>query len=169
MSNAMWYLRKNRTSTFTLQLTSMIDMFTIILVFLLKSYATSAVDVVPGKDVTLPSSTSTVSAIEALKVVVSQKGIFVDDKQILAFEDGKVPAGMLDAQDKKFIKPLFDALKEQADKTKSISKQNETVNFEGKVILQADRALSYDQLSKVLYTSAFAGYTNVNFAVAAIQ
>jgi biopolymer transport protein ExbD len=167
--SAIWALRKNRNSTFTLQITSMIDMFTIILVFLLKSYASSAVDVPMSKDVQLPSSTSQEKAVEALKLVVTKKGIFVDDKNIVAFENGQIPSSALDAGDQKFIKPLYDALKAQADKTKGIAKQNDSVAFEGKVIFQGDQGMSYQLMRKVMYTSAFAGYTDFKFAVVALQ
>ena len=41
--------RDNKKSTFVLQLTAMVDMFTIIIVFLLKSFSTSAVNIEPQK------------------------------------------------------------------------------------------------------------------------
>jgi len=166
---ALWELRRNKQSTFPLQITSMIDMFTIILVFLLKSYASSAVDMAPSKDVVLPASTSSQQAVEALKVLVSDKGIYVDDKQIVALQNGVFPKSALDAQDEKFVRPLYDALKAQADKTKGIAKQNESVNFEGKVIFQGDQRLNYKILKKIMYTAAFAGYTDFKFAVVSLQ
>ena len=107
--------------------------------------------------------------VEALKLVVTKNGIFVDDKNIVNFENGALPKSVLDGGDERFIRPLYDALKAQADKTKNIAKQNETVNFEGKVIFQGDSALDYKLMRKVMYTSAFAGYTDFKFAVAAIQ
>src|ERR1700756_5357969 len=115
MTAAMWALRKNRNNTFSLQITSMIDMFTIILVFLLKSYASSAVTTGPTKAINMPASTSSEAPVEALKLLVTNEGVFVDDKQVVAFENGSVPKTALDASDDKFIRPLYDALKGQAD------------------------------------------------------
>ena len=165
----MWALRKNRNSTFSLQITSMIDMFTIILIFLLKSYASSAVTSQPTQAINMPASTSAEAPVEALKLLVSNDGIWVDDKAVLKFENGNLPASAVDAKDNKFIRPLYDALKAQADKTKGIAKQNETVAFEGKIIFQGDQNLNYQILKKVMYTSTFAGYTDFKFAVVSLQ
>jgi biopolymer transport protein ExbD len=168
-NKAITALRKNQTGTFGLQITSMIDMFTIILVFLLKSYASSAVDMSSNKNVVLPSSTASQAPIEALKLVVSKEGIYVDDKLVAAMEQGLVPKSFIDQKDDRFITPLYQALKAQADKTKSISAQNTDVNFEGKIIFQADQGLSYQTLRKVMYTSSFAGYTDFKFAVVSLN
>jgi hypothetical protein len=143
----------------------MIDMFTIILVFLLKSYAASSVEIAVNKDVRLPSSTASGAPVEALKLIVSTKGIYVDDQQVARVENGVIPREFLDGSDNKFIRPLYDALKYQADKSKAIASQNKDVEFEGKVIFQADQGLGYSLLKKVMYTSSFAGYTDFKFAV----
>lgn len=160
-------LRKSRESTFALNITSMIDMFTIILIFLLKSYASSAVDIVPTKDVRLPSSTAVEQPVEALKLLVNKNGIYVDDKQVVVLENGNLPKSALDSGDDRFIKPLYDALKAQADKSQSIAKQNEDIKFDGKLIFQADQSLPYQVLKKVMYTSSYAGYVDFKFAVIA--
>ena len=143
----------------------MVDMFVILLVFLLKSYSTSPVTINASKDLTLPASTSTKDPIDALKLVVSKTGIFVDDKKIVDIAEGKLTAKDIDAGDNNFIKALYEALDEQAKKSKNIAKQNETVEFDGKVVMQADRNLSYLLLRKVMYTSMLAGYSDVKIAV----
>jgi biopolymer transport protein ExbD len=168
-SKALYALRKNQDGTFTLQITSMIDMFTIILVFLLKSYASSSVDITANPNVVLPSSTASQSPVEALKLVVSKTGIYVDDKEVAKIENGQIDKSYLDSKDEKFVRPLYDALKVQADKSKAIAKQNSDVNFEGKVIFQADQGLDYKLLRKVMYTSSFAGYTDFKFAVVSMS
>ncbi len=158
-------LRENREATFPLQITSMVDMFTIILIFLLKSYGASSVDITPSKTLSLPSSTTQTAPVEALKLMVTKDGIYVDDKVIVQIQDGVVPKTALDPQDAKFIKPLFDALNAQAEKSKTIAKKNETVQFDGKLIFQGDKDLNYQTLRKVMYTASIAGYGDVKFAV----
>jgi biopolymer transport protein ExbD len=169
MNFGMRALRKNQDGTFALQITSMIDMFTIILVFLLKSYSSSAVNVETSQTMRLPSSTSTEQAVEALKLMVSENGIFVDDKLVVSVSKGGIDKASLDPKDAKFIPLLYQSLLEQAQKTKNISKQNETVAFDGKVIFQGDQGLSYQVLRKVMYTASLAGYTDFKFAVASSQ
>ena len=159
------YMDKRIPSTFKIQITSMVDMFVILLVFLLKSYSTSAVNITPDDKLRLPASSSTKDPVEALKLVVSKVGIFVDDKKVVSLQDGRIEATDIDATDTNFIRSLYTALDAQASKSKSIAKANETVEFDGKVVMQADRDLPYELLRKVMYTSMMAGYADVKIAV----
>lgn len=155
------FLRKMHTGSSQppLQLTSMIDMFTIILVFLLKSYAASSIDITPSKNMNLPMSTSVEAPVEALKMMVTVDAIFVDDKEVM-----KIDSRLL-ASKEEVLKPLYDALNAQAAKTKNIASKNESVSFDGKIIMQADQTLQYAFLKKVMYSAALAGYSDFKFAV----
>ena len=143
----------------------MVDMFVILLVFLLKSYSTSAVQVTPGKDLTLPVSTSAKEPVDVLKLVVTKVGVFVEDEKVVDLKEGAVDAKDVEANDPNFIRALYEALDKQAKKSKSIAAANDTVEFDGKVLMQADRGLSYALLRKVMYTSSMAGYADVKIAV----
>lgn len=160
------YMDRRLPSTFKIQITSMVDMFVILLVFLLKSYSTSPVNIPPSDKLTLPVSTSLKDPVDVLKVVVSKDGIFVDEKQVVKFDDkGEVAAGDLDANDTNFIRSLYTELDQQASKSRDIAKVNETLEFDGKVLMQADRGMPYALLRKVMYTSMLAGYSDVKIAV----
>ena len=161
------YMEKRLSSAFKIQITSMVDMFVIILVFLLKSYSTSPVNINPSKDLTLPVSSALQDPEDVLKMLVSKQGVFVDDKQVVAFEDGQFAARDIDSADASFIPTLFKELDAKAKSTQDIAKLNDTVNFDGRVLVQADRDLPYAMLQKVMYTSMLAGYANVKLAVAA--
>ena len=159
------HMDKRTPATFKIQITSMVDMFVILLVFLLKSYSTSPVNITPDDNLRLPASTSMKDPLDALKLVVSKKGIFVDDKKIVDLQEGKIDVKDVDASDTNFIRSLYAELDVQAQKSKSIAKVNETVEFDGKVVMQADRDLPYEILRKVMYTSMMAGYSDVKIAV----
>lgn len=163
------FMEKRTPSTFKIQITSMVDMFVILLVFLLKSYSTSPVNITPDKDMKLPASTSTKDPVEALKLVVSKVGIFVDDKKVIDLDQGKIAVKDVDESDTNFIRSLYTELDQQAQKSKSIAKVNDTLEFDGKVIMQADRDLPYELLRKVMYTSMMAGYSDVKIAVMSNQ
>lgn len=158
------FISNNKKGTFVLQLTAMVDMFTILIVFLLKSFDTSPVQVSPSQNIVLPHSYSVASPKEVLKLAVSKNAILVDDKTVVTLVDGKIDKNDMDLSDPKFIKPLFDALDEQAKKTEEIAKYNEDKKFDGKIILQADKGLNYGLLEKVFYTSSMAGYTDLMMA-----
>ncbi|MGE0528306.1 MAG: hypothetical protein AB7P49_14650, partial [Bdellovibrionales bacterium] len=65
-----------------------------------------------------------------------------------------------------FLKTLFEALDERAKLAKSISEVNDSFEFDGQILMQADRELPYAVLQKVMYTSMMAGYADVKLAVA---
>lgn len=158
--------RKKLPSNFKIQITSMVDMFVILLVFLIKSYSTSPVQISPNNDIRLPASTSAAGPVDVLKLMVSKKGIFVEELKVVDFEKpGTLARKDVDPSDEKFIVNLFKALDEQAKKTQSIAAKNETVKFEGKILMQADRDLEYSLLEKVMHTSSIAGYSEVKLAV----
>lgn len=65
-----------------LNITAMLDMMTIILVFLLKGMAASAASIPQSKDLAIPQSVlTTESSQEGVVVIVSKSQILVDDKQ----------------------------------------------------------------------------------------
>lgn len=163
------FRQNNKKATFVLQLTAMVDMFTIMIVFLLKSYSTSAVHITPQQGLKLPNSSSYTEPVEALKLVVSLDGIYVDDKQVLALEQGQLNGQDLDANDQDFIRKLYEELDKHAEKSKSIAEKNEEHEFEGKVIMQADSRLPYKVLKKVMYTSSMAGYADMKLATVSFE
>lgn len=161
------YMDKRSASTFKIQITSMVDMFVILLVFLLKSYSTSPIQITPSKELTLAESTSTKDPEDVLKIVVSKKGIFVEDRKVVDLNQGVVNSKDTDANDPMFIRKLYEALDKEAEKSRKIASVNESITFEGKVLMQADRDLDYATLEKVLYTSTIAGYSDMKLAVIA--
>ncbi len=161
--------QNNKKSTFVLQLTAMVDMFTIIIVFLLKSFSTSAVNITPQEGLKLPYSSSYTNPVEGVKLVVSKNGIFVQDEQVVIFENGQLASKDQDPQDPSFIKSLFAALDKEAEKSKEIAKVNEEYKFDGKIVMQADQQLPYSLLKKVMYTASMAGYADMKMAVMALE
>lgn len=161
------YMDRRTPSSFKIQITSMVDMFVILLVFLLKTYSTSPVNITPKNGMRLPESSSLTDPIDVVKLVVSQDGVFVEDKKVMDLDKGRIPASLVDASDPSFVRTLFDALDERAKLAKSISAKNDAFEFDGKVLMQADRDLSYEVLQKIMYTSMMAGYADVKLAVVA--
>jgi len=160
------FMDRRAPAAFKIQITSMVDMFVILLVFLLKSYSTSPVNITPKAGLQIPQSTATADPVDVVKLIVAEDGVFVEDKKVMALEKGRVPAGGIDQTDPSFLRPVFEALDERAKLAKSISKVNDSFEFDGKVLLQADRGLSYEVLQKVMYSSMMAGYADVKLAVA---
>jgi biopolymer transport protein ExbD len=154
-------------ANFKIQITSMVDMFVILLVFLLKSFSTSPVQITPKQGLRLPASTSIKDPVDVVKLIVSEDAVFVEDKKIVDLKQGHVDAKDVDSSDPQFIRKLYEALDQHAQLAKNIQKVNDTFEFDGKILMQADRDLPYDLLKRVMYTSMMAGYSDVKLAVIA--
>ena len=163
------YANKRLPGTFSIQITSMVDMFVIILVFLLKSYSTSPININPSEDLRLPMSTAQMNPDEILKLTVSQAGVFVEDDRVFEFKDGLIAQEEVDQEDPMFLRSLFEELDKKAKHTKSIAEINESIQFDGRIMVAADQNIPYDTLRKVLYTSMLAGYADVKLAVASVE
>ena len=159
------YIDRRGSSSFKIQVTSMVDMFIILLVFLLKSFSTSPVNITPSDNLQLPQSTVSTDPVDVLKLVVSKAALFVEDEKVADLNNSEFAPGQIDASDKEFIRPLYEALDKKAQQSKDLAKVNDTVEFDGKVFMQVDRDLPYSVLKKVMYTSMLAGYYDVKFAV----
>ena len=61
-----------------LNITSLMDIMTIILVFLLKSYSTEEITVTPSEDLSLPNSSARLKPELAVNAVVTKASITVD-------------------------------------------------------------------------------------------
>lgn len=138
--------------TFALNITSMTDMFTIMLVFLLQTYSTAEVQITPEKDIRLPSSNSTNNPVDAIKLSLSPNALKIDQTLIANIKDMKVESKDLDPNDSNFIVPLFNELDKLAKKAEKGPAK------EGKILLQADSQLPYQTLRKVMYTASMAGF-----------
>lgn len=154
MSRSRMKINIKRNQSFGLNITSMTDMFTILLVFLLQNFAAGEVNIDPAEGVRLPQSMTDKNPVDGAKLSVSSKEIKFDQKVVALIKDNKVDSASLDASDNQFIKPLFDELKK-------LNTANEKLAKTGKVLLQADENLPYETLRKIMYTASMAGFPNL--------
>ncbi len=150
---------------FKIQITSMVDMFVILLVFLLKSFSTSPVQINPSAELKLPESTSTSDPVDVIKLIISKNGIFVEDSKVVDLKEGALQKQDIDSNDPNFIKNLYSELDKHASRMKDIAKVNTETKFDGQILMQADKDLPYELLKKVMYTSMLVGYSDVKLAV----
>jgi biopolymer transport protein ExbD len=143
-----------------LNITSMMDMFTIILVFLLKNFSTEGAIVTPADNLTLPESSVEKRAKESLSVKVAKNSIMVENNLVL----GEKAYSELFQQKEFLIKPLYELLvkySEEAVKMSEISGKS----FSGEITIQGDVEIPYNILTRVMYTCGQAGYPNMNLFV----
>ncbi len=145
-----------------LNLTSMMDMFTIILVFLLKNFSTEGQLISPSDYLKLPNSKVEQPPEVGLDVVVSKQVILVNHETVALLDDVRKndPAVV----DHGVIKPLQEKLLFYSSQAKKME-VDYGIKFSGKVTIQGDKELPYSELVKVIRTCGVADYPNMRLLV----
>jgi biopolymer transport protein ExbD len=143
-----------------LNITSMMDMFTIILVFLLKNFSTEGALVAAAENLTLPRSTVERRAKESLSLKISKNSIVVETRMVVDSKEFE----QLARQKEFLIPPLRDVLSKYADEARQLSVATGQP-FSGSITIQGDTAIPYNVLTRVMYTCGQAGYPNMNMLV----
>jgi biopolymer transport protein ExbD len=137
-----------------MNLVSLIDVFTILIFFLLSN--SGGVETLPSpKSVRLPESASEKSPRETVVVVVSGAEIVVDGRKVASVADVLNAEGDL-------IAPLKAELDLQANR-QVIRKENEAQSKT--LTIMGDKEIPYRLLRKIMFTSARANFSDVSFAV----
>lgn len=182
-------MKTGHNSTFALNVTSMTDMFTIMLVFLLQTYTTSEVQVLPEKGQNLPVSSSEANPVMALQVSLTKDELKIEDRVIASLKDAEFSKRDIASEDPNFIQPLFTELEKIAKEEKAKDEKfqanmaagtPETIKdahgnivvtgkanpgiLEGRILVKADQALPYGLLRKVMYTASMAGFPKLKMA-----
>lgn len=156
-------VRRERSNLIDIDITSLLDILVILLVFLLKSYNSSGVVLNVPKGIELPLSASENPNTSGVIVQVSPTTIYVDD-EVIFDSTAKVKGKVFDQGGKRII-PLYNRLVEKKEEIKRVSKQADAKKFSGVVNLVVDKSLKYNFVKKLLYTSAEAGFVKYKFVV----
>ena len=157
-----------------LNITSMMDIMTIILIFLLKSYSTEDISVTPTADLVVPISSATKPPKLAVQVVVSKSQILVDGVVVMSLVQSTNPVTGVDvpsipASEKQgqMIQKLYEKLLTKAEtaKTQAQRTDREDLAFKGEILLQCDSSLPFSVIREVMYTAGQAQFSNFRFVV----
>lgn len=154
---------KKKQTVFDIDITSLLDILTIMLVFLLQSYNSSGVIINVPKDIELPRSASETLNNFGVNIQVSKTQIFVDDAEVVNTE---IPNSQLFDEGGRRIVPLYNQLikiKETIKASEKLSPQ--AAKFSGVANLVVDKSLKYNYLKRVMYTCASAGFKEFKFVV----
>ncbi len=140
-----------------LNITAMLDMMTIILVFLLKSMASSSASIPQSSDLTIPKSVLTTEASqEGVAVLISKTQIIVDDVTVCA-----VPADASHGVEAKYkrsgpndlyIVQLANSLKGWRERDRQVRLATGKDPSASEAIIIADAGTPYRLLVEVLFT-----------------
>ena len=150
--------RSKSISSFTLRLTAMIDMFTILLVFLLKSFSVEGEIMSVAKDLRLPESTAKTPPKAAPILVVTNEWIILDGTPI------EKVATVLNQQDN-IIKSLKTQLQKIRAFSESLAELDANMRFKGNIAIQGDKEISFGLLKKIMFTCGQVGFNDMLLVV----
>jgi len=145
--------RKSRNQSMVdMNLVSLIDVFTILIFFLLFN---TGVEILPTAAVKLPHSVAEKAPLETVVVILSAEDIVVEGQRIAKVADVMALPGDL-------IAPLKAELDLQAGR-QVLRKENEAQSKA--LTIMGDKDIPYQLLRKVMFTAARANFSDVSFAV----
>lgn len=152
--------RSHKRGTTKLSLVSLMDIFTILVFFLMLN--ASDVQVLQRDDsVELPKSTVKTPAKETLLLMINGNDILLQGKPVAKTAD------LYDQQDYT-IASLKEELVYQASRTSRAPVDSDDPDAEDpglSITIMGDKSVPYEILKKIMQTSAEAGYTNIALAV----
>ncbi|HRK08867.1 MAG TPA: biopolymer transporter ExbD [Pseudobdellovibrionaceae bacterium] len=170
--------KSRRSVVAILSLTAMVDMFTVLAVFLLQNYQTTGEVIELSDEVILPNAQSVRELKPAIVVVVSNGKVMIDKLQVAtldevnALEDSSIIQNLKDRIEDAFrdveqkAKSGLGAVKNVVAESRGAAPKPEDFR---RVTLQADKAVSAGAVKKVMWTLTEAGASEINFAVLRVE
>lgn len=152
---------------YPLNITAMMDMMTIILVYLLKNYSADPTNIMPQSDLSMPFSTTRLKLEAAVPLAISKNSILINDKEVCKIINGKVDVNCKEgrSEEQYMIQNLFSALDSERQKQEEIAAYNSAQQFKGLVLIMGDKDIPFRVVSEVMYTAGQAQFGNFKFVV----
>lgn len=127
-----------------LMLTSLIDAFSILVVYLLMFFSSTGEMTYVSSDIELPKA-NVIERLDRYSIIqIKKEGYFIEDEELKA---------------DKILSYLVDL------KTSLNKERHNEPNHEDTITIQADKTVQYDRLSPVIQACSHAGFSNIKFAV----
>jgi biopolymer transport protein ExbD len=141
----------NLTDTFKPQMTSLIDILTLLLVFLIQSFNAEGTLVTQSPDLELPVSSSNKTPSPSLTIEVTRGDVVAEGKKLASIDSFKTSKDML-------IGNVFKWL------IREKSRVSDTTVHKS-IIIQCDKELEFNIVKRVLFTCSKAGYNDFSVLV----
>lgn len=157
--------RKRKPQKFVppkLMLTSMMDMFTIILIFLLFSFSEDPVDIRLDKNLELPHSSAELGYQKTLQIVLSKNELRLND-EVMAEVQGHCIMGL--RPDDLTSSTLYQRLKARRSEQTAGAPDGMPAEQAPHILFLCDKSHSFKTINNVIKAAGMAGYPNFQFAV----
>jgi biopolymer transport protein ExbD len=141
-----------------LTLTSMMDILTVLLIFILKSYVAGGDITIPPPGLQLPKSTVEHPMGASVVVAIDHNDILVGTERVASASDAAASREMV-------IEPLAERLRQARVQMDDLEKRTGAKPKPHVVTIQGDRNIEFKLLQKVMYTVNQSGFSDIALAV----
>src|SRR5437660_3298778 len=141
----------------SLTLTSLVDVMTIVVIFLLMNFSANGEVLYMSKDIKLPDAYHGAMLERAPVISVSADAVTFDGKMLLMTAD-------MEKGDVLNVPELEDALREEKRRYEQIHANDPDHPFRGLVNVQADRRIPFKVIKRVMFACNQSGFGNISFA-----
>jgi len=145
----------------SLGMTSLMDIVSIIVVYLLKSYASDPVLITPVAEQKIPMSKMDMPIKEGVAIYVSSRELIFNEEQLATLTEGELDPNVVQGH---VIRPLFEKLEEETEKSKQVF-EGRGEEWVGHIILIGDEALKFSTIVDVMYTAGRLEYSEYSFCI----
>lgn len=155
------YQKKKEELQFNI--TSLLDVLTILLVFLLQNYSAEGGLVTNADNLVLPNSESKRKPEEvSLQLAVTNDMVLLDNQSLVPTEDVReIP----EEEHAPVVEELFEKLEACYAEEEDLVRKGALNQVLGQIVIQVDKNIEFDVLFKIMHTCGSAGYNKMNFAV----
>ncbi len=147
----------------SLNLNPRLDVFSILITFLLMSYSTDPVNYDVKKGIELPDSTTIVALDEIPVISVTPAEIYVNDMKISNILDGDVPES---DRTQGAIFPLYEALKDLSEVNKKLTQLSSGETKEiGKITMEMHKEHPFKLMKRVMLSAQQADFLSFKLMV----
>jgi biopolymer transport protein ExbD len=165
----------------SLQITAMADIFTVLLVFLLKTFSTGLSTLTPNRSILLPEAQAKDVVVDALKLEVSADAVILDDQRITTLNTYRFEGADLESDGtprslntalirERAKKPLKTKLRGKAQPVVAeTAPEDPNAALATKILVLADKKTPYATLKTVLDTAANHGFADFKLVVVEVK
>jgi biopolymer transport protein ExbD len=150
--------RGRRSTNAELNVVPMVDMMTMLVIFLLQQFSSTGEVLYMQKDIKLPDARHGQMIEIAPVVAISFDQVVVTGVKVADIPDLDRDSGYLN------IPTLEERLRDEKKRWEFIHKADPGSKWDGIVNIQADKTVPFRIVKRVMYSCGVAGYFNVNFA-----
>lgn len=144
-----------------LGLTSLMDIVSIIVVYLLKSYASDPITITPIAEQMIPMSRMDAPLKEGVAIYVSGRELIFNEESLAVLTEGELDPNLVQGH---VIRPLFEKLEEETEKSKQVF-ESRGEEWVGHIILVGDQSVKFSTLVDLMYTAGRLEYSEYSFCI----